>query len=232
MSNSLKLLDDTRKLGKLWHDREADKVLFGDVCSVLSQILDSAALIISRKGKVLGHDEADSAPVISDSLAFVDNGDFIDPKVNDRLLSILSTKENVNLVTLGFPEDKVNDCQAIITPIEVTGERLGTLFLYKSGKGYDIDAIILCEYATTVVGLELLRAENEENAEETRKRTEVRSAIATLSAAEREAVIRIFDELGGVQGILVASRIAENSHLARSVVVNSLRKLESGGVIE
>ena len=40
---------------------------------------------------------------------------------------------------------------------------------YKTDKPYDIDDIILCEYGTTVVGLEMLRAVNEENAEESRK---------------------------------------------------------------
>ena len=34
---------------------------------------------------------------------------------------------------------------------------------------YDIDDIILSEYGTTVVGLEMMRSVNEENAEETRK---------------------------------------------------------------
>ena len=232
MGNSLKLLDDTRRLGKLWHDRGTDKVLFADVCSVLSQILDSTVMVISRKGKVLGHDESGKAPVISEELSLIGNGDFIDRAVNERLLAVLSTKENVNLETLGCREDRVKGCHAIIAPIEVTGDRLGTLFLSRLGDEYDIDSIILCEYATTVVGLELLRAESEENAEESRKRSEVRAAAATLSAAEKEAVIRIFDELGGNEGILVASRIAENSHLARSVVVNALRKLESGGVVE
>ena len=66
---------------------------------------------------------------------------------------ILSTKENVNLETLGFGED-TKPYRAIITPIDIAGERLGTLFEYRSDKEYDIDDIILTEYGTTVVGLE------------------------------------------------------------------------------
>ncbi|EKC57377.1 GTP-sensing transcriptional pleiotropic repressor CodY, partial [human gut metagenome] len=45
---------------------------------------------------------------------------------------------------------------------------------------YDIDDIILCEYGTTVVGLEMLRAVNEESAEESRKVAVVKSAVSTL----------------------------------------------------
>ena len=92
-------------------------------------------------------------------------GGYIDKMLNERLLSVLSTKENVNLATLGFAEENVKKYQAIITPIDIAGERLGTLFIYKADEQYDIDDIILCEYGTTVVGLEMMRSVNEENAE-------------------------------------------------------------------
>ena len=60
----------------------------------------------------------------------------------------------------------------------------------------------------------------------------VRSAISTLSYSELEAIIHIFDELDGNEGILVASKIADRVGITRSVIVNALRKFESAGVIE
>ena len=159
-------------------------------------------------------------------------GEHIDPMLNERLLSILSTKENVNLQTLGFTADVSQGYQAIITPINIAGERLGTLFLYRKESMYEIDDIILSEYGTTVVGLEMLRSVNEESAEETRKEQIVQSAISTLSFSELEAIIHIFDELNGMEGILVASKIADRVGITRSVIVNALRKFESAGVIE
>lgn len=122
-------------------------------------------------------------------------GGYVDGMLNERLLGILSTKENVNLETLGFTGDNIRKYQAIITPIDIAGERLGTLFIYKSDAQYDIDDIILSEYGTTVVGLEMMRSVNEENAEETRKVQIVKSAISTLSFSELEAITHIFDEL-------------------------------------
>ena len=97
---------------------------------------------------------------------------------------------------------------------------------------YDIDDIILSEYGTTVVGLEMMRSVNEENAEETRKVQIVKSAISTLSFSELEAITHIFEEMDGKEGILVASKIADRVGITRSVIVNALRKFESAGVIE
>lgn len=229
--SSVQLLDKTRKIGKLLHNNNSSKVVFNDICKVMREILNSNILVISKKGKVLGVGRADGIDVITELLEDTVGG-FIDNMLNERLLGVLSTKENVNLQTLGFESTDVKAIQAIIAPIEIAGERLGTLFIYKTGSQYDIDDIILCEYGTTVVGLEMLRAVNEESAEEQRKIDVVKSAINTLSFSEMEAITHIFDELGGMEGILVASKIADRVGITRSVIVNALRKFESAGVIE
>ncbi len=227
----VQLLDKTRKINKLLHNSSTSKVVFNDICEVLSDILDSNILVFSKKGKVLG---ISSREEVNEIHELIENevGGFIDPMLNERLLSILSTKENVNLATLGFSEEAVAPYQAIVTPIDIAGERLGTLFIYKCGDGYTIDDIILSEYGTTVVGLEMMRSVNEENAEENRKVQIVRSAISTLSFSELEAIMHIFEELDGNEGILVASKIADRVGITRSVIVNALRKFESAGVIE
>ena len=51
---SVQLLDKTRKIGKLLHNNNSNKVVFNDICLVLSEILSSNVLGISRKGKILG----------------------------------------------------------------------------------------------------------------------------------------------------------------------------------
>lgn len=227
---SVQLLDKTRKINKLLHNNSSSKVVFNDICEVLTGILESDILVISKKGKVLGSSVCTGVDVIKELI--VDKvGGFIDMDLNERLLGILSTKENVNLETLGFA-DETRKYRAIITPIDIAGERLGTLFVYRGDREYDIDDIILTEYGTTVVSLEMLRSVNEENAEEARKVAIVKSAISTLSFSELEAITHIFEELEGSEGILVASRIADRVGITRSVIVNALRKFESAGVIE
>lgn len=228
---SVQLLDKTRKINKLLHNNSSNMVVFNDICEVLGDILESNILVISRKGKVLGIKNQPGIAMIEQLISNTVGG-HIDTMLNERLLNILSTKENVNLMTLGFDSEDISSYQAIITPIDIAGERLGTLFIYRYGRTFEIDDIILSEYGTTVVGLEMMRSVNEENAEEARKVQIVRSAISTLSFSELEAIRHIFDELDGNEGILVASKIADRVGITRSVIVNALRKFESAGVIE
>lgn len=228
---SVQLLDKTRKINRLLHNNSSSKVVFNDICDVLTEILKSNVLVISKKGKVLGVGRCEGVELIQE-LMVNKVGGHVDEMLNERMLTVLSTKENVNLQTLGFSQEVAKGYQAIVTPIDIAGERLGTLFLYKKDEAYEIDDIILSEYGTTVVGLEMLRSVNEENAEEIRKEQIVQSAIGTLSVSELDAIIHIFDELEGTEGILVASKIADRVGITRSVIVNALRKFESAGVIE
>ncbi len=230
--SSIDLLDKTRKIGRLLHNNNSSKVVFNDICDVLCDVLKSNVLVVSKKGKILGLGEKESIPLLEQLL---ENkvGTFADPQLTERFLSVLSTKENVNPDTLGFEVDQSKPYKALISPIEIAGERLGTLFIYRLSEEFEIDDIILCEYGTTVVGLEMLRSVHEESADEQRGRAVVRSAIGTLSQSELEAIRSIFKQLSGAtEGILVASKIADSIGITRSVIVNALRKFESAGVIE
>lgn len=119
-----------------------------------------------------------------------------------------------------------------IVPIVGGGERLGTLVLARLGQEFLDDDLILAEYSSTVVGMEILREKAEEIEEEARSKAVVQMAISSLSYSELEAIEHIFEELNGTEGLLVASKIADRVGITRSVIVNALRKLESAGVIE
>lgn len=80
-------------------------------------------------------------------------------------------------------------------------------------------------------GLEMMSSVNNENAEDERKKKIVKSAIKTLSASELQAVKAVFAHMDGMDGILVASRIADDTGITRSVIVNALKKFDSAGVI-
>lgn len=228
---SVQLLDKTRKINKLLHNSSSSKVVFNDICQVMMDTLSSNILVLSKKGKVLG---VSLCPGVEEITELMEDkvGGYVDQLLNERFLGVLSTKENVNLETLGFEGERIHEYHGIINPINIAGERLGTVFMYRDNRYYDIEDIIVSEYGTTVVGLEMMRSVHEENAEEDRKQQVVRSAFNTLSFSELEAIIHIFDELDGEEGILVASKIADRVGITRSVIVNALRKFESAGVIE
>ena len=168
-------------------------------------------MVISQKGKILGAAVYSGIDKIGE-LITADVGGFVDKMLNERLLGVLSTKENVNLLTLGFSSGNERKFKALIAPD-------------------DIDDIILSEYGTTVVGLEMMNSVSNENAEDERNKKIVKSAIKTLSASELQAVKAVFAEMDGTEGILVASRIADNTGITRSVIVNALKKFDSAGVI-
>ncbi len=229
---SVQLLDKIRKINQLLHNNDGSKFVFSDICGILVETLESNVLVISKKGKVLGVGFCDDVRKIR-NLIISEVGERIDPHLNDRFLSVLSTKENVSLDTLGFECKEAGTYWATINPIEIAGERLGTVFVYRDSNPYDIEDIILNEYGTTVVAMEMIRSLEEEYAEEARQKQVVKSAFSTLSYSEAEAIIHIYKELnGGKAGVLVASKIADSIGITRSIIVNALRKLESAGVIE
>jgi transcriptional pleiotropic repressor len=127
-----------------------------------------------------------------------------------------------------------NDTPLFITivPIIGGGERLGTLILTKHDSPFIDDDLILAEYGSTVVAMEILREKAEQIEIEARGKAVVQVAVGSLSFSEMEAVEHIFEELKGSEGLLVASKIADRVGITRSVIVNALRKLESAGVIE
>ena len=139
---SVQLLDKTRKINKLLHNTSTSKVVFNDICGVLVETLDSNVLVISRKGKILGVGKCDDVEELQEMIPS-ELGKFVDPMLNERFLGVLSTKENVNLETLGFTSAEAAKYTAVINPIEIAGERLGTVFSYRGrSQLYDIDDII------------------------------------------------------------------------------------------
>ena len=65
---SVQLLDKTRKINKLLHNNNSSKVVFNDICEVLTEILDSNVLVVSKKGKVLGGSNCEGVPIIKELL--------------------------------------------------------------------------------------------------------------------------------------------------------------------
>lgn len=155
---------------------------------------------------------------------------------NDKILDVTETvansKSKGTCVFKDAGECPMEEKISTIVPILGNRERLGALLLARFGEEFNDDDLVIAEYSATVVGMEILRGQQNEIEEEARSKAVVQLAIGTLSYSELEAVEHIFNELGGTEGLLVASKIADKVGITRSVIVNALRKFESAGVIE
>lgn len=229
------LLKKTRRLNKTLQTSGSRPVSFQELSVVLSQILDANVYIASRKGRVLGYELSAGFECDIIQAEIVEEKRF-PKKYNDEILTIIETKENVEEDT-DCVFDEISKCDypdkiSTIIPINSANDRLGTLVLARFGRRFTEDDLVLAEYSATIVGLEILRSEAEKYEEKARNKAVVQMAIDTLSYSELEAMEHIFAELDGLEGLLVASKVADRVGITRSVIVNALRKFESAGVIE
>ncbi len=230
------LLEKTRRINKILQKSAGQHVNFKDVADVLKNVIHANVYIADRQGMILGWslvDEFECELMVDNVL---ESGRFPED-YNEFLL-----REDESRVNL---RQKSNDCVFIdeerclfankittVVPIIGGGDQIGTLLLARFNELFDAEDLILAETGATVVGMEILRSRQEEIEEDARNKAVVQLAVATLSYSELEAVEHIFEELGGVEGLLVASKIADQLGITRSVIVNALRKFESAGVIE
>ena len=222
-----------RKLNKILQTSGATHLSFKDLCTTMMNILDSNVYVVSKRGKILGvslFDDADSAVVSTET-----GEHFYDLEEQEKLMKINETLFNITedrLLEL-FKNDIGSYSKfATIVPVIGNAQRLGTFIIARRESSYLEEDLILAEYAATIIGLEIIRAKSDAHEEVVRKKAVVQMAISTLSYSEFEAVIHIFEELNGDEGLLIASKIADKAGITRSVIVNALRKFESAGVIE
>lgn len=231
---SSNLLEKTRRINKTLQQSGDHVVSFNELSRILSEVLDANVYVASSKGKVLGVSltDASDCPIIVDEKT--GEKKFPD-EYNEQLLKVSETQSNITqdrlLEIFKYDVESYNKLVTIV-PINGSGKRLGTLVLARSEGDFSDEDLVMVEYSSTVVGLEILRAKADEIEEEARKKAVVQMAIGTLSYSELEAVEHIFNELDGTEGLLVASKIADRVGITRSVIVNALRKFESAGVIE
>lgn len=232
------LLTKTRKITSILQrstDNLQTELPYNAIAAQLADIIDCNACIINGSGHLLGYitkyktnndrvEEFFNAHQLPESYVF-DIGRVYDTEANLPVSSDLTI----------FPiesKDIYPDGLTTIAPIYGGGLRLGTLIIWRNDKPFESDDLVLVEMATTVVGIQLLHLQTENLEENIRQQTAVNMAINTLSYSEIQAVSAIIDELGGMEGRLTASTIADRIGITRSVIVNALRKLESAGIIE
>lgn len=229
----LNLLEKTRKINQLL--QRAEKVGYNDVANLLKEVIAANIYIVSNKGEVMGY------ALQGDFECHIMKANVLDkevfpPKYMEWLASINETYSNIALKNQGCAFAHGTICQfegkyTTVVPIFGNGERIGTLILAKFAEKFVDEDLILSEYAATVIGVEILHERASKIEEDSRKKAMVQIAFSTLSYSELEAIVNIIGALEGMEGLLVASKIADRAGITRSVIVNALRKFESAGLI-
>lgn len=230
------LLKKTRLINSILQNSSGKYIDFQEISDVLSDVINAHVYIVDLQGNLLGYNLIDGFECDVMMNEVVDKGCF-PQKYNEFLLQSNELRYNLKQKTAfcayvwnlhcKFPNKYIT-----IIPIMGGGRRHGTLLLARYDKVFNEDDLILAERGAAVVGMEFLREETDRLEEEARHRAIVKLAVNSLSYSEMEAVAQMFKSITSDEGFLVASKIADEIGITRSVIVNALRKLESAGVLE
>lgn len=231
----MSLLARTRKLNRILQKSGAEPVVFEDICDILSADLNGDVFVVSRRGKILGREYSENFEFKDEFKSIEEDMKFSD-EYNDELLGVYQTiinieKDDDRIIAYRKGGKDREDFTSVI-PIIGNRERLGTIVVVSKGTKLEDNDVVLLEYASAIIGLEIMRSKQIERDIEKRENDIVNLALETLSYSEEKAIEHIFRKLGGLEGLLVASRVADEAGITRSVIVNALRKLESAGVIK
>lgn len=229
------LLEKTRRMNRLL-SRAVSEIDFKASAMVLRDTLECNVYILDKLGRILGYSLLDDFDCKVMKEEVLQEKEF-PASYNERLYMYRETSANLkqNSGMCVFKDGRLCPYHSKLTtivPIRGGGERLGTLVLARVEKAFDVSDLILAEHAAIVTAMEIVRHNQETVEEAARQRAAVQVALGTLSFSELNAMRHIFDELGGEEGFLVASKVADRVGITRSVIVNALRKFESAGVIE
>jgi len=202
--------------------REGAEVDYYDFCAAIRRcVKDANIYLITRRGRVLGYALAEGL----EDTPF--DRDWLEGKVApDELQSTVNRVADQAMIPWSTGD------LIMVTPVVGADERLGSLLFVKQEGEFSEDDQIIGEFAGTAAGMLISRFMDERQEDEVAEVRAARNAINSLSYSEVMAMQRIFDELDGDEGLLVASRIADEAGITRSVIVNALRKLASANVIE
>ena len=195
---------------------------FNELCESLRSGMDeSSVYILGRKGNVLGYaleDGFDSTPFDSDWL--------FTGVASNEIQSLANRVADISV------QEGPNGESIMVTPIIGGDERVGSVLCVRRSGQYNDQDMDIANIAGVTLGMIISRVIHERQEDKAAQTRSARSAINSLSYSEILAMQRIFEELDGDEGLLVASRIADEAEITRSVIVNALRKLASANVIE
>lgn len=233
------LLERVRKVNQIILQSMENDLDVESASDALAGIIDASVLVINRRGKLLGS-------VLSKQLSCRRLRDYLEAESSlpdyYNLPSLLKSEESrineiYRLSVCPLDDSKGSSCPhgdiyIIAVPILSGTDSLGAILLHRHKKPFEHNDLILAEIGAAIIGMILMRLKAERDEEEKWYRDMAGVAFESLSFSEVEAIEEIFKNLTDNENIIVASKIADDLGITRSVIVNALRKFESAGIIE
>ena len=204
----------------------------------LSSIFECDIAILGTNGAVVGEAKYRQDPITClDFMTLMEIYSANPAQYHKNFLAINESLCNLSVkeaATMLLDQDYTKESKEVwsVIPVYSGSERLATLIMCRYIRPFTEDETVLTEYGALVVIHEVLKIRHEIVEADGRKRTAVQAALNSLSYSEREALECIFTQLQGLEGNLVASKIADEIGITRSVIVSALRKFESARIIQ
>ena len=227
------ILSKMRKLNWVLSAISEKEFAYVELCNIFSEILEANVYVVGDGGKVLGVCYQNS----QDTSTILDPGTGEEKIPSEDYENMINLSQSLVNVTGAQAEElfgkdyPMKEKYHTIVPIINGGQVHGAMIFARYEIAFSEEDLALCEYGACVIGIEMRRKkEAEKNFEQVQKNAVI-AALESLSYSELEAAYRVFETVEDDEVVLVASKIADNYGITRSVVVNALRKMESAGVI-
>ena len=224
---SIQLLDKTRRINNVLKSVDSDRAFFDEILKALSELILSDVFFVDRESAVISKTEGHLKKECYNSICANEK---IAEEIAEWIFQINSTKENVFMEDIG--RISLTATYAIAVPVQVCGKKHGVLLALRHYDPYDVEDVILTEYVANLLGVKQNDSDLMSKEEKNHVKQNIKRALDSLSASEYDAIKAVLHELDDEEGMLNVSKISQKYEITRSVIINSLRKLESAGIIE
>lgn len=218
------------KTDNIVRNSPSGKETVAELMDLLRHYLGSCVVLADDKGKVVwGNTELINNELSKDEDVYIDN------ILNRQLWEKTEPVYNINLGTLFIKNMSAGEAEkyvCMIVPVCAAMKRTGTFVAYRQTGSYTLQEKTAAVYIVDIISVILCSEACIKGEINKRSAVSVKAAMDILSYSELEAVVEVFKDFNGREGMIIASRIADRAGITRSVIVNALRKLESAGVIE
>lgn len=230
------ILDKVRELNSIFRFSSTNQITLDELCKKLSEILSANIYLFDREGFIFSHATAQKFYCYHNekSLRALD--------LPQQYLEIFEMGEGRRFNV--YEKDPPCTCEDVsrcifenryyaLLPVYYSHEKRAGILLIRYGSAFNIEEEMLCEYASAIVSMELMRIEQEQIRAQSTLSARASLVVDLLSFAELQAALTTLKALepGTAEGQIQLNMISAKAYVTPSMVSATLKKLETAGVI-